>query len=284
MTFTALIDGDTLAFRIASACQHSIEWPSGYVEPFARRQEGEAALDNYIHKLRVRLKFDAMKIFLSCPPDDNWRLLVDPSYKSNRKNSVRPLLLGHLKGYLRLKYAAHHLAYLEADDCLGIFGTSPTLVEGDRLIVGRDKDFMTIPGRHYQLDDDDAAGNPIIREWSALDARKAHYAQALAGDKVDGYDGCPGIGMKRAIEIVANPTRLVPRSGVITRGKNKGSETIKWHDEGPCSIWEAVVCRYEKEGLTEADAIRTARLAKILHHEDYNMETKEITLWVPGKE
>lgn len=281
---TALIDGDTLAFRIASACQHTIEWPTGYIEPFARRAEGEIALDAYIRRLKKRLKFDEMVIFLSCPTEDNWRLKVDPNYKSNRKNSVRPLLLTPLKEYLRVNYGAFHLAYLEADDAIGIYGTSATLVEGEKIIVGRDKDFYTIPGSHYQLNNDDLNGDPIIIEVSPLEAIKNHYVQTLAGDAVDGYPGCPGIGMKRAREVIAAPDRLYPKEGVITRGKNKGEKVIKWHSAGPSSIWEAVVSRYEKEGLGETEAIQTGRLAKILHATDYDMETKEITLWVPGKE
>ncbi|WP_284765062.1 hypothetical protein [Agrobacterium sp. CFBP2214] len=281
---TALIDGDTLAFRIASACQHTIEWPTGYIEPFARRSEGEVALDAYIARLKRRLQFDDMIIFLSCPTEDNWRLKVDPEYKSNRKNSVRPLLLTPLKEYLRVKYGANHLAFLEADDAIGIYATSETLVEGEKLIVGRDKDFYTIPGKHYQLNNDNAAGDPVIVEVSPLEAIKNHYVQTLAGDAVDGYAGCPGMGMKRAREVIENPDRLYPKEGVITRGKNKGEKVIKWHSAGPSSIWEAVVSRYEKEGLGEAEALLTGRLAKILHASDYDMETKEITLWVPGKE
>lgn len=281
---TALIDGDTLAFRVASAVQHTIEWPTGYVEPFARKGEGEAALDNMIHRLQSRLKFTDMKVFLSCPAEDNWRYQVDETYKANRKNSVRPMLLGHLKGYLRLKWAAQYLAYCEADDAIGIFATSPTLLPGDKIVVGRDKDFMTIPGTHYQLNDDGLDGDPIVRVVTPMDAAKSHYVQTLSGDAVDGYPGCPGIGSKRAREIVENPEKLVPREGVITRGKNKGEKTIKWHSEGPCSIWEAIVCQYEKAGLSEREALVTARLAHILKHQDYDMETKQITLWVPGKE
>lgn len=281
---TALLDGDTLAFLIASACQHTIEWPTGYIEPFARRAEGEVALDNYIHRLQQRLRFTDFMIFLSCPAEENWRLGVDPNYKSNRKASVRPLLLSPLKEYLRVKYGANHLAYLEADDTIGIYATSETLVEGDRIVVGKDKDFYTIPGKHYQLRNDALNGDPVVVEVTPMQAVKNHYVQALSGDAVDGYPGCPGYGMKRAREVIENPDRLYPKEGVITRGKNKGEAVIKWHSAGPSSIWEAIVSRYEKEGLGEAEALVTGRLAKILHAQDYDMETKEITLWVPGKE
>ena len=40
---------------------------------------------------------------------------------------------------------------------------------------------------------------------------------------------------------------------------------------------------YEKAGMTEDDALLTARLAYILHDKDYNEKTKEITLWTPKK-
>lgn len=278
---TILVDGDTIAFIAAAASQNTIETETGFVEPFARRVDGEAIVDNTIHWLKTKLKASDILIFLSCPGEENWRLKVDPTYKSNRKASVRPLLLQPLKEYLRQKYGAQHYAFLEADDALGIFATSDTLCPGEKIVVGRDKDFGTIPGLHFQLRDVDSNRDPIVRTVTPLEARLNHYAQALSGDAVDGYPGCPGVGPTRAREIVENPDRLVAKRGVITRGKNKGQETIKWHSAGPSTVWEAIVCRYEKAGLTEADAIKTARLAKILLAEDYDMETHEVRLWVP---
>ncbi|MBO6814570.1 MAG: hypothetical protein JJ891_06905 [Rhizobiaceae bacterium] len=281
---TLLIDGDTLAFIAASVCQHTVESPNGTIEPFAMRPEGEAVVDNLISGLKTRLKAQSIRIFLSCPAEDNWRLKVDPEYKSNRKNSLRPMLLTPLKEYLRRKYQAEHLAFLEADDALGIHATAEELVPGRKIVVGRDKDFQTIPGLHYQLKDNDTSGNPVVREVTAMEARLSHYVQALAGDAIDGFPGCPGIGMKSARKIVENPLRLVPKEGVITRGKNKGQKVIKWHEAGDCSVWEAIVCRYEKAGLGDKEALKTARLSKILLANDYDMETKTVTLWVPGKE
>ena len=280
-----LIDGDTLAFRAAAACQHTVRSPSGMIEPFARSWEGEAVLDNMIDRLKRRLGADEMLFFLSCPTADNWRLQVEPTYKSNRKDSVRPLLLEHLKNYLVRHYAAEHLAFLEADDAIGVYATSPQWTPDQRVIVvGRDKDFKTIPGEHYQLLDDDDRGAPVVRTVTPMDAAKAHYVQSLSGDAVDGYPGCPGIGKTRAERIVEEPVKLVAKEGVITRGKDKGKKVLKWHEGGPCSIWEAVVCNYEKAGLTEADALKTARLARILLWGEYDINTKTVTLWVPGDE
>lgn len=280
-----LVDGDVMAFRAASSCQHTVESPTGMIEHFARRWEGEARLDKMLERLQRRLKADEMVIFLSCPSEENWRFGVEASYKSNRKDSVRPILLTVLKDYLRARYGAEHYAFLEADDTIGLKATDPDYRSDCRkIVVGRDKDFKTIPGEHYQLLDDDDRGEPVVRTVTPGEALRAHYVQALSGDAVDGYPGCPGIGKTRAESIVANPIRLVPKEGVITRGKNKGMKTIKWHEAGPCTIWEAVVCNYEKAGQTEADALRNARLARILINDEYDFETHEVRLWVPGED
>lgn len=281
---TGLIDGDTVAFIAASAAQHTLETDGGYLEPFARRGEGEAIVDNTIYWLKKHLNLTDLRIFLSCPSHENWRLAVDPNYKANRKDSVRPLLLAPLKEYLRHRHGAEHFAYIEADDALGIHATSETLIEGKRIVIGRDKDFKTIPGFHFQFKDVDDRSEPIVREITKEEAMKWHYAQALAGDAVDGYEGCPGIGMTRALRIVEDPERLVAKEGVITRGARKGEKVIKWHSAGPSTMWEAVVSNYQKAGRSEADAIRNARLAKILLAEDYDIETRTVRLWVPEKE
>ncbi|KAB2662752.1 hypothetical protein F9K91_21185 [Brucella tritici] len=277
-----LVDGDTMAFRAAAAVQHTMEYPDGLIQPFARRWEGEAVLDDMLERLKQRLKADEMILFLSCPSEQNWRLGVESSYKSNRKASVRPLLLTILKDYLRTRYGAEHIAFLEADDAIGIWATRPDWGDTNVIVVGRDKDFATIPGQHYQLKDDNEKGQPIVRTVTKLEAIKNHYVQALSGDAVDGYPGCPGMGKTRATRIVEEPERLVARKGVISRGINKGKTTVKWHSAGPCSIWEAIVCNYEKAGLTEEDALRNARLARILLWDEYDFDTHTVRLWVPG--
>ncbi|MER9178948.1 hypothetical protein [Mesorhizobium sp. M0767] len=280
-----LMDGDTLAFRAAAAIQHTVTTPTGMVEPMARTWEGEAVLDNMIDRLKKRLKADELIIFLSCPSAENFRLKIEPTYKSNRKASVRPMLLDHLKDYLRLNYGATHMAFIEADDAIGIMATSPKWTDQERVIVvGRDKDFKTIPGEHYQLLDDGDDGAPNIRSISPMEAAKAHYVQALSGDAIDGFPGCPGMGKVRAERVVENPIKLSPKEGITPRGKNKGEKVIKWHEGEPCSIWEAIVCNYEKAGLTEADALKTARMARILLWGEYDLETHAVTLWVPGDE
>ena len=101
------------------------------------------------------------------------------------------------------------------------------------------------------------------------------------GDRIDGYPGCPGVGDKRARDIMSDIHELVPESTTVTRGLRKGQTTTKWVRKPTSSPWRCVVSQYEKAGLTEEDALVNARLAHILRGGDYDRKTGAVKLWVP---
>lgn len=279
---TLLIDADVVAFTAASAAQHIYEDSFGYVQPFANKAEGEAIVDNMVIGLELAFKSTHMRFVLS-DPKLNWRNDVWPGYKSNRKDSIRPLLLDHLKQYLRDKYLAEHWPELEADDVLGILNTEPQAYVGKRIIVARDKDMKTIPGLYHRLKDFDQKGKPVVQEITPWEAQRFHVYQTLKGDMTDGYGGCPGIGDTRAQELLDNPVMLRRTEGVITRGPRKGETTDRWVSEPTTDLWAMIVSHYRKAGQTEKDALITARLANILHHDQYDRQTQTITLWDPSR-
>lgn len=285
---TLLIDGDVIAFTAASAAQRIHEDAFGFFTPFANRHEGEAILDNMMVGLEHTFNASAFRVALT-DPDDNWRHGIYPAYKSNRKATQRPLLLTVLKDYLREKYGAVHWPSLEADDVLGIWNTEPQNYEGRRILVGKDKDFLTVPGEYYRIGDLDYAKKPNVTTVTPWSAQRFHLYQTLIGDAIDGYPGCPLIGKTRAEALLDNPVRLVRGEGVITRGVNKGNSVARWTAEPTRNLWEMVVSHYRKgyqdhpDVDPEAEALVTARLAHILQHEDYNRETQSITLWTPDR-
>lgn len=284
-----LIDGDVVAFIAAAAVQANFKDDFGWVQPIANVATGEAVVENMLHGFKVGFEADSFEVILS-DPAENWRRSVDATYKTNR-TGPRPLVLDELKTYLREKHGAYHWAGLEADDVLGVLMTGETLPyesahgawKPERLIcVGRDKDFNSIPGLHHTIKKDvDASGNLLIREVSQWEADRFHLIQTLAGDRVDGYAGCPGIGMERAAQIIDHPVRLVPKEGVKTRGVNKGEAVTRWMSEPTTDFWACIVSHYRKAGLTEDDALVTARLARILRYGEYDPKTEELTLWTP---
>lgn len=289
---TLLIDGDTVAFTAASAAQQVLEDEFGFVQPFARRAEGEAIVDNILTGLEVAFKSTHYRIALT-DPKENWRRGIWPGYKANRKDTFRPLLLDILKQYLRDRYGAFHWPGLEADDVLGIMATEPQEFPGRRVLVGRDKDYKTVPCSYHRMGDFNFAGSPVVKETTDWEAQRFHLVQTLSGDATDGYPGCPGIGGTRAERIMEKPEVLRPAGGLITRGVNKGNSTTKWVAEPTTSLWEAVVSNYRK-GMSsgnniiswaeaEKAALVTARLAHILRHGDYSRDTGAITLWTPSE-
>jgi DNA polymerase-1 len=291
-----LIDGDVIAFMAAAAVQAVLIDDFGWCQPIAHTANGEACVENYITGLMAGLKGDTYEVVLS-DPKENWRRGVDPNYKTNR-TGPRPMLLGYLKDYLAEKHGAKWWPELEADDTLSIKMTTPgygaplpgeegyaQIVVVPRLIcVGRDKDFKSIPGLHHAIKQDIGPnGEMRVREVSRWEADRFHLIQTLAGDAVDGFPGCPGIGMTRAAQIIDAPVRLVPQEGVKTRGVNKGESVTKWMAEPTADLWACIVSHYRKAGQGEEEALVTARLCRLLRFDEYDKVDQRITLWTPEK-
>lgn len=286
---TLLIDGDVIAFTAACAVQRIHEDEFGFVSPFANRYEGEAVVDNILIGLELAFHSTHRRIALS-DPKANFRKTIWPDYKANRKDSVRPLLLDILKAYLRSKYAAFHWPSLEADDVLGILSTEPQGYPGQRILVGKDKDFKTVPGDYHRLRDLTPDGKPIVQHITPWQAQMFHLWQTLAGDMTDGYPGCPGIGKTRASAILENPVRLMASMTTITRGKNKGQPVKAWKAEPTTDLWACVVSHYQKGmdadwNIAEHAALRTAQLAHILQHGDYcpDIPSQPFNWWLPRR-
>ena len=139
-----------------------------------------------------------------------------------------------------------------------------------RIVVSIDKDMQTIPGiRLYNPNRPDVGVRPI----SAHDADLFWMKQVLTGDQVDNYPGFPGIGHKGADELLM-PIHEAYRDASV--------------EEHLGALWNTVVTTYTTriprggtEPLSKHDAIRQARLARILRYGDYNPKTKEVKLWKP---
>ena len=237
-----LIDGDIVAYKVASACERPIDWGDGLWTMHCYEREIEEGVDNFISQLKSQSKADSILTALS--DTRNFRKeLVSPYYKANRKGMRRPMLLNYAKDYLRTHHNGESMRQLEADDVLGIYATSFK----DNIIWSEDKDLRTIPAKHL-IDGE-------IVEITQEEADLNFYIQALAGDMVDGYSGCPKVGVKTARKILSEPP-----------------------------YWEKIVATYKKAGLSEDVALENARLARILRKgeylEGYDKEG-DVNLWTP---
>jgi DNA polymerase-1 len=243
---TVLIDGDQFLFTATAAVEEEIRWDD---QNHVLYCNVEKAWDNLVGMIRRIFERFETELHWLCFSDTygdtpNFRLAIDPTYKIHRAGSRKPLCYAALRERVYKSYSTLAFPGLEADDLMGIAATKP---KANAIIVSQDKDMKTIPCTVWDGKD--------LLVISEKEADYNHLYQTLIGDNADGYKGCPGVGPVKA-------TKLLKAEGTMTP-------------------WEVVVAVYEKAGLTEADALIQARLARILRYSDWNTEKKEPILWTP---
>ena len=249
-----LIDGDIVAYQTATKAEVPVHWGDDLWTLHANVKEAKVTLDSTIDKMKKNLKSDS--IIVAITGTKNFRKEVLPTYKDNRKQRRKPVILNALREYLIEKYKAISYDNLEADDVLGILATTPDNTY-EKVIVSIDKDFNQIPSNISK------DGETVTSTITQQQADVYHLIQTLAGDSSDGYSGCPKVGMVTAKRLFDNLTKWGHQETSIEK------------------MWKLVVETYKKHGLNERDALQQARVARILRHGEYNNQTKEISLWIP---
>ena len=237
-----LIDSDFVAYKSAQACEEAIDFGDDVVIAQSDFKETLKVFERELRKITTAMMDDEIILYFSSPK--NFRKEIFPDYKGHR-NRRKPLGYKRLVNHCCDNYNVVIRDTLEADDSLGIDATR--YASTDNVLVSPDKDMRQIPGILWDMTND-------VEEITKEDGDRWHLIQALAGDATDGYSGCPGIGVKRASDIL---------------NKHK-------------SPWSAVCKAYEDKGLSDDDALMNARLAKILQHEDYDYDKQQPILWSPS--
>ena len=242
---TLLIDADMTLYKAAGATELAADWGDDLWVMSSNLNEAKDLVRNTLKDHMDRFDTDRIVPVLSDPAGGNFRFGVDPSYKSNRKGTRKPLIYPQLRDWLIEEYQAVFRPNLEGDDLLGLYATNPKTL--NPVIISDDKDMLTIPGILYRLD--------VLITVDKAQAYLYWLTQALTGDATDGYKGCPGIGPVGAKKIL-----------------------------GTTPTFGKVVKAYEGKGLSYDDALANARMARILHHGDWDAVTQTVNLWTPTEE
>jgi DNA polymerase-1 len=288
-----LIDGDEMLFKATAAVEHETKWnvvlgEVDWREPpihvlTSSPSKAQQVFEEMIERFFERFETDNHFLCFSTTPDfnfeqdkqANFRFDVDPTYKNNRANSRKPLCYAMMRQWVETKYKCKNFVGLEADDVMGVLATMPRPKGAVQpIIISQDKDMQTIPTQVWRKGD--------LVTVTEEEADKFHLMQTLAGDITDGYPGCPGVGMVTAEAFVNEPYIATPYEHTMARGKRKGEVETRWREEPTADLWAGVVSLYAKAGLTEADALRQARLARILRWSDWDNKKKEPILWSPS--
>ena len=236
-----LIDTDFLAYKAAQACEEGIDFGNDVIIAQSNFSECLKIFERELRKVQTAMMEDEIILYFSSP--QNFRKKISPDYKGHR-NRRKPLGYRRLVNYCLKNYNTVLRENLEADDALGMDATQyPDITT---IIVSPDKDMRQIPGVLWNLTGD-------VEEITKEDGDRWHLMQSLAGDPTDGYPGCPGIGMKRAGDLL-----------------DKSDDP-----------WKSICKAFKDKGLSEDVALMNARLAKILQHENYDYDRAEPILWNP---
>ena len=166
---TCLLDADMVAYRCAASANE---------EPL------EVALeraDSLIDRIMSDTGSHTLEAWLTGA--NNFREVINPQYKANRKDKPRPQWLQDTREHIVTGWGARVSDGNEADDELGI---SQCAGDGNTVIVSNDKDMLMIPGEHY---------NPITLVRNTISPRQGmlnFYFQMIMGDSSDnifGFDG-----------------------------------------------------------------------------------------------
>lgn len=177
----ALLDGDILAWRSSASCEPT-------KKKLIREPLDEAIfrLDQWIYSILSETSTDGYRIFLS--GTENFRYLIYPDYKANRRGLPRPEWLEPCREFLVREWKAEICIGYEADDGIGINHNE------DAITCSIDKDFNQLPGQHYNI---------VTKTHYNLDSREAalaFWSSVLQGDRADNILGVGGMGPKKAHE------------------------------------------------------------------------------------
>lgn len=250
---TALVDGDVFVFRATLRAERPIEWDENTFTLSANLDEAYLHFENFIDYVRERT--GATDVIVALSHEHNFRKMILPSYKHNRRDKRPPLLREKLKELVQVKYNCFIRPLLEGDDVLGILATSDKIVKGEKVVVSVDKDMRTIPCTYYSYDD------KTTHTYSEIDADYNHLVQTLTGDTADGYTGCPGIGPKRADKLLSK----------------------SWGKMGfdRAEAWDTILRIFKNAGYDKDFALTQARVARICRVGDYDFKEKRPILWTP---
>ncbi len=235
-----LVDADYVVYKSCAGAETEIDWGDDVILVTSKFSEAYANVKRELLKIANNFLWDVPELILFFSDSVNFRKSIQPAYKGHR-NRKKPCGYKRVINRLKTEYNVVIMPTLEADDALGIYATQ----NPGNVICSPDKDMRQIPGKLFDMSE--------MMNVEKDEGEKWHLVQTLAGDQTDGYAGCPGLGVKRA----------------ITLFEEKGYS------------WKTVVEAFAEKDLSEDVALENARLAKILTASDYDFDKQQPILWTP---
>jgi len=192
---TAVIDGDYILYI---ACNPNKVFDGSeprkmdgkFVYEDKTEEQAINTFESYMNDLLHLCKADSYILCLTCKR--NFRYDVDPSYKSNREGTEKPLWFKEVKDHMIQQWGAVEVDGLEADDMVTIIKNTLE----NTFIVAVDKDILNcIPGKHFDAKKGQASFVTVTENQADFSFAKS----LLTGDAIDGIPNIKrGYGPKTA--------------------------------------------------------------------------------------
>lgn len=267
---TALVDCDSIVY---AACAVGKDDEGNEVERFAL-----ANAKTMVKKILNRFETeDNYRLFLG--GKDNYRkaLARVAPYKGTRP--PKPTFYDSVRSYLCDIWQAEIVDGMEAEDRLAIeYNKSPD----DSVMVHIDKDILQVPGHHYSYTKEE------YFYVTPAQANMYFWTQVLVGDQIDSITGVPGIGPKKAAELLKGVNTYRAGWNVCKdayfdafgkqRCERKDSKTGKTKKDGSLkSSWqygpgEGLVCHDGRVLSWKEALVENCTLLWLLREEDKHFE------------
>lgn len=219
-------EDETIVYTMDEAKAWLSEEPEGTVHQIDKVVEAEPLshalflVDRVLQTVDTNLahegiEFNRMELYLTGRGNFRDTLATIKPYKGNRDPNAKPYHYKSLRRYLQNKWGATVVDGYEADDEVA------AILYAERenaVLVGIDKDLLTIPGRHYHFK------SKTFRTVSETEARVNFYRQLITGDAVDNIGGAYKAGEKAAIANIAETMNEAAMYRVTLEIYRKGLE------------------------------------------------------------
>ena len=189
-----LIDADSLIF---ASCYRKRETPDDELY-YTNIEDSRAKFDEQFMSIVNHLedKYPIDKILTFSGSKGNFRKLITPKYKANRKKQELPPLLNEMHQFVKDHYDSIWGYGVETDDMVARYWKqiSDDIGRDEVMIVSIDKDYKQFPclmyNYHYK--------HKVILDISEEEAMYNFYEQCIVGDTADNVNYFKGKGKKFA--------------------------------------------------------------------------------------
>lgn len=250
-----LIDADIDLYQITLKNQLEVQWDEETITMTCDTANAKHVFDETINGIVAKVEADDYLLCLT--GENNFRKTHFPEYKTNRKETRKPMGYAELKKHAMDNHPHKIYDTLEADDVMGIMATKKATAGIEYVIHSLDKDMKTIPALIW-----DRTQGKVVKTTD-LEADLFLYTQILTGDVCDGYKGCPKVGKVKADKALSKCT---------------DEEQLRE------AVYRLYCKEYKDEKLAKEEMIKQAGQARILRSIDYDFKNKSVIIWHPWRD